>query len=85
MKPTFALQLVHHGDVVEGNDGQHGFGSGQSKTLLEDGSDFGSHQLLCQALVVGDEHDNDEQAIAHRQRAAAEKSTVRIGPLYRHM
>lgn len=72
--PTFALQLVHHGDVVQGDDGQHGLGPGQRQTLFEDGGDAAGHQLLSQALVVGDEHDDDQQPVAHRQRAAAQKT-----------
>lgn len=62
---TFALQLVHHGDVVQGDDGQHGLSSGQSETLFEDGGDIAGHQLLRQALMVGDEHDDDQQTVTH--------------------
>lgn len=58
--------------MVEGDDGQHGLSSGQSQTLLEDGSDVRRHQLLSQALMVGDEHDDDQQAVMHRQAAAAQ-------------
>lgn len=75
---TFALQLVHHGDVVEGDDGEHGLRSGQSQTFLEDGGDVRRHQLLRQALVVGDEHDDDEQAVPHRQPTAAQMTDYQI-------
>lgn len=67
---TFALQLVHHGDVVEGDDGEHGLSSGQGQTLLQDGANISSHQLLSQTLVVGDEHDDEEEAVSYRQHAA---------------
>lgn len=70
MERTFAFQLVHHGNVVEGDDGEHGLSSGQSQTLLKDGNNISSHQLFSKTLVIGDEHDDQEKAISHRQHAA---------------
>lgn len=70
MECTFAFQLVHHGNVVEGDDGEHGLSSGRIQTLREDGNNISSHQLFSKTLVIGDEHDDQEEAISHRQHAA---------------
>lgn len=76
---TFALQLVHHGDVVERDDGEHCLGAGQTQTLLQDGGDVAGDQLLREALVVGDEHDDDEQPVPHRRHATAQRRACQRG------
>ena len=71
---TFLLQLVDHGDVVEGDDGQGGgLGALGREALLQHRTDPTSHQLLGQALMTGDEHDDHQQAVTHRQRTPAEE------------
>lgn len=64
---TFLFKFVNIGDVVERNYCQHCFRALGRKALFKHSSDITGHQLLCQALVIGDQHDYDQQAIPHRE------------------
>ena len=70
---------MHHGDVVEGDYGQQGLGARPAQTPLQYGRQPARQQLLRQPLVVGDQHDDHQQTVPHRQDGAAGRQARETG------